>query len=52
MSLRIARGKEGLEKLQQECRNIKRHENVNIFPFDLLNGDYTSDIDTGDHSKR
>jgi NAD(P)-dependent dehydrogenase (short-subunit alcohol dehydrogenase family) len=36
----IARGKKGLEKLQQTCRNISGTGNVHIIPFDLINGDY------------
>jgi len=36
----IARGKIGLEKLQQTCRNINGIDNVHIFPFDLLQGNY------------
>jgi len=36
----IARGKGGLEKLKQTCRNISGIDNVHIFPFDLLQGNY------------
>lgn len=36
----LARGNVGLVKLQQACRDISGNDNVHIFPFDLLNGDY------------
>lgn len=36
----IARGKGGLEKLKQTCRNISGIDHVHIFPFDLLQGNY------------
>ena len=36
----LARGKEGLEKLQLECKINTGFDNVNILPFDLLKGDY------------
>lgn len=36
----LARGKDGLEKLQQACRDTSGIDNVKVFPFDLLNGDY------------
>lgn len=38
--LALARGKAGLEKLLQACRDSNVTDNVNIFPFDLLHGDY------------
>lgn len=40
----IARGKIGLEKLQQTCRDISGIENVHIFPFDLLQGNYQATL--------
>jgi NAD(P)-dependent dehydrogenase (short-subunit alcohol dehydrogenase family) len=36
----LARGKAGLEKLLRECRDSNVTDNVNIFPFDLVYGDY------------
>jgi NAD(P)-dependent dehydrogenase (short-subunit alcohol dehydrogenase family) len=36
----LARGKEGLEKLKKICREISGVDNVHIFPFDLLQGNY------------
>jgi NAD(P)-dependent dehydrogenase (short-subunit alcohol dehydrogenase family) len=36
----LARGIAGLEKLYQECRDISGTDNVQIFQFDLINGNY------------
>jgi NAD(P)-dependent dehydrogenase (short-subunit alcohol dehydrogenase family) len=40
----IARGKEGLEKLESQCRKETGHGNVRIFPFDLVNGDFEKNL--------
>lgn len=37
----LARGKEGLERLYRECRQNSKADNVHVFPFDLVNGNYT-----------
>jgi NAD(P)-dependent dehydrogenase (short-subunit alcohol dehydrogenase family) len=38
----LARGKEGLEKLQKQCRAENKTDHVHIFPFDLLESNYSS----------
>lgn len=40
----LARGIAGLEKLLQESKNGNGAGNMSIFPFDLLNGDYKSEL--------
>jgi len=40
----IARGKEGLGKLQQVCKENNGTDHVYIFPFDLLEGNYRDSL--------
>jgi len=40
----IARSSAGLEKLKNECANRSGAENVYIFPFDLIHGNYLDDL--------
>jgi NAD(P)-dependent dehydrogenase (short-subunit alcohol dehydrogenase family) len=43
----ISRSKKGLEELQKSCRNINGFDNVHLFPFDLLNDDYSTKLVPG-----
>jgi len=40
----LARGKEGLEKLQKVCKENSGTENVHVFPFDLVKGNYRNSL--------
>lgn len=40
----LARNKAGLEKLLQVCRSDNGTDNVRMFPFDLLHGDFKTEL--------
>ena len=40
----IARSREGLKKLENHCRQETGFDNVRIFPFDLVEGDFDSTL--------
>jgi NAD(P)-dependent dehydrogenase (short-subunit alcohol dehydrogenase family) len=40
----LARGKDGLDRLYRECSNQGAQGNLHVFPFDLVNGDYSGSL--------